>query len=97
MIILAGSKNKNIEGTEINVGYRKFLDLLEKKHTVNGRSIDPNDTVFVLESFDGAEHLKTKKKISSVVFFQHHLPLHHGSTKRESLLVIQDIFQHGNK
>ena len=36
-----------------------------KKQIVNGRFIDPNDTVFVLDSFDVVEHLKTKKKISS--------------------------------
>ena len=69
MVILKGSKNNNIEGAKIDGGYRKYLDLPMKKHTVNGRSIDVSETVFVLDSFDGAEHLKTKNKISSVVSF----------------------------
>ena len=43
--------------------------MMEKKHEKNGRRIQNDEQVMILDSFDGAEHLRSKKSISSVISF----------------------------
>ena len=46
-----------------------YLELMKNKHTQQGRNINENEKMIVIDSFDGAEHLKSKKKITSIISF----------------------------
>ena len=58
---------ERLDGAKIDGDYSTYIQLLENKHVNEGRTIDGN--VAVLDSFDGAEHIRSKKAITSVVSF----------------------------
>ena len=49
--------------------YKKWIELLEEKHKRFGRTIQKGEKVIVLDSIDGAEHIKSKKNITSIISF----------------------------
>ena len=64
------SQSKDIlEGAKLEGDYSKYINLLEDKHKRKGRLIGNNEQVIILDSIDGAEHLKSKKKITSIISF----------------------------
>ena len=65
----ASSQSTSIKGAKIDGGYNKYLDLLETKHDKEGRLFDIAEKVLVIDSIDGAEHLRSKKNITSVISF----------------------------
>ena len=69
-IIISGCNSDLIQGAKIVGDYNTYIKILEDKHRINGRDVDSaNDVIFVLDSFDGAEHLRSKKSITSVISF----------------------------
>ena len=63
------SEKDKLDGAVIEGEYEDYVRMLEEKHEGAGRNIDNDSDVFVLDSFDGAEHLRSKKKITSVISF----------------------------
>ena len=63
------SEKDKLDGAVIEGEYEDYVRMLEEKHEGAGRNIDNESDVFVLDSFDGAEHLRSKKKITSVISF----------------------------
>ena len=45
------------------------VHFLEEKHKKNGRNTNENNRVMIIDSIDGAEHIKSKKKITSVISY----------------------------
>ena len=58
-----------MDATIISGKYNKWIELLEEKHKKSGRILKPDEKVIVLDSIDGAEHLRSRKKITSVISF----------------------------
>ena len=66
------SQNANsnqIHGAKIDGSYSDYIKLMKTKHQRKGRKVEDNNQAIVLDSFDGAEHLKSKKEITSVISF----------------------------
>ena len=51
-----------IEGAKINGKYEDYSNLLKMKHECEGWVLDDDDDVILIDSFERAEHLKSKKK-----------------------------------
>lgn len=51
-----------LDGAKIDGQYDDYMNLLKDKHARDGRSIGDDEHVLVLDSIDGAEHLRSKKK-----------------------------------
>ena len=62
------STSDSIEGAKIEGGYENHMKLLMEAHRLKGREIKNNE-VIVLDSIDGAEHLRSKNRITSVISF----------------------------
>ena len=63
-----------MEGAKLVGDYGSYVGLMEDYHESNGRLIGHNDddsenAVLVIDSIDGAEHLKSKKNVTSVISF----------------------------
>ena len=63
------SESGKVVGAAMEGEYEDYIKRLEKKHEDGGRIIEDDSDVFVLDSIDGAEHLRSKKKITSVISF----------------------------
>ena len=59
----------SIYGAVVEGGYSHHIDLLVSNHHKNGRMIDSESKVIVLDSIDGAEHTRTNKSVKSVISF----------------------------
>ena len=68
-IILNSSRSDIVKGCKIDGGYSTTINALQDKHKLKGRNIHSSDNIIVLDSFDGAEHLKSKQNITSVISF----------------------------
>ena len=67
---LSQSREKDLVGAKIDGGYVKYVELLKAHHEDHGRTVDvEKDNVVVLDSIDGAEHIKSKTQITSVISF----------------------------
>ena len=51
-----------LDGAKIDGQYDDYMNLLKDKHARDGRSIGDDEHVLVLDSIDGAEHLRSKNK-----------------------------------
>ena len=49
--------------------FREYFVIMKNKHAERGRNIEDNEQTIVIDSFDGAEHLKLKKKVTSLISF----------------------------
>ena len=62
-----------LEGAKLVGDYGSYVGLMEQYHEANGRLIDNDgggeNAVLLIDSIDGAEHLKSKKNITSVISF----------------------------
>ena len=67
--LVTTSRPQELSGAVIKGGYRNHIDLLVNHHKKKDRIISSEDSVVVIDSFDGAEHLRSKKKITSVISF----------------------------
>ena len=59
----------NIEGGKLKGDYGEYLQIMRNKHAERGTKIADNEQTIVIDSFDGAEHLKSKKKVTSLISF----------------------------
>ena len=67
---LSQAREKELVGAKIDGGYGKYVELLKAHHEDHGRRVDvEKDNVVVLDSIDGAEHIKSKTQITSVISF----------------------------
>jgi hypothetical protein len=66
---LVQSSDDVVKGAKIEGGYSDYYNILQRKHKNLGRQIEKDEECFVIDSIDGAEHLKSKKKITSVISF----------------------------
>ena len=67
MLVRRLANEEQLDAAKIDGDYQRYIELLEKKHVEQGRKIEGN--VAVIDSFDGAEHLRSKKSITSVISF----------------------------
>ena len=67
--LIATSKPQELKGAMIQGGFKTCIELLKEKHQKQGRIISTDNKPIVIDSFDGAEHLRSKKKITSVISF----------------------------
>ena len=68
--LVESSKDKlKMLGSKISGGYSKHIDLMMTKHNNKGREKKPDELFIVLDSFDGAEYVRSKKKITSIISF----------------------------
>ena len=65
------SQHKEVYAAKIDGGYDAVVNSMEKKHISRGRVVEGGDggNVVIIDSIDGAEHLKSKKDITSVISF----------------------------
>ena len=63
------SESGKVVGAVMEGEYEDYIMRLEKKHEDAGRIIEDDSDVIVLDLIDGAEHLRSKKKITSVISF----------------------------
>jgi hypothetical protein len=63
------NNRQKLSGAKIEGDYKVYLQLMEQKHKKKGRIIKNEEQVMVLGSIDGAEHLKLRKSIISVISF----------------------------
>ena len=68
-LIRSSQVKDTIEGAKIEGGYVKYIELLDAKHQKNNIIVNEKNNVLVIDSIDGAEHLKSKKKVISVISF----------------------------
>jgi hypothetical protein len=61
--------DKKIVGAKIDGTYKDYIMLLKTKHERKGRKVEDSTQAIILDSFDGAEHLRSKKDITSVISF----------------------------
>lgn len=68
--------NGFVTGAKIDESYEDYLDLLRKQHEVKGRIDNINEEMIVINSINGAENLKSKKSVTSVISYssQMYLP-----------------------
>ena len=70
MVLRKTSESGNtVMGGVIEGGYGKYLKHLVEKHKSRGRILREEEEGIVIDSIDGAEHLKSKKQITSVISF----------------------------
>ena len=71
VVLRATSNNEDMStGAKIEGGYERHIELMEKKHQVMSRDLDSDvDDVIVIDSIDGAEHLRSKKQVTSLISF----------------------------
>ena len=62
-------KAGTVEGSLIKGTYETYVQLIEKKHKDKGRPIGTMTSPLVIDSIDGAEHQKSKNKVTSVISF----------------------------
>ena len=55
------------DGARLDGSYSDWIEMMEKKHSDKGREIPECENVVVVDCIDGAEHLKSKKKITSLI------------------------------
>jgi hypothetical protein len=66
---IASEAGDVMEGAIIKGGYGMYMKLMEDKHGNKGRIMGRGDEMIVLDSIDGAEHLKSKKSVTSIISF----------------------------
>ena len=62
-------RSEKMLGARIDGDYERYVKMLQGKHERDGRSVGDVDAPFVVDSIDGAEHLRSKKSITSVISF----------------------------
>ena len=68
-VLRACSKSDTLNSAKIDDVYAKYIQMLEDKHSKHQRYIKDTENVLVIDSIDGAEHLRSKKNITSVISF----------------------------
>ena len=65
------SQQKELFAAKIDGGYDAVVSNMQRKHISRGRVVEGGDggNVVIIDSIDGAEHLKSKKDITSVISF----------------------------
>ena len=66
---VAQKDSDTIRGAVLEGTYSDHIALIEDKHKKERRTISNESNVFVIDSIDGAEHLRSKSKVSSVISF----------------------------
>jgi hypothetical protein len=59
---------EKMEGAKLEGTYKEYVEKMEITHEKKGNIIG-NEPVIILDSIDGAEHLRSKNKITSVISF----------------------------
>eukprot|EP00957_Ditylum_brightwellii_P037586 2842998-Ditylum_brightwellii.AAC.1 len=54
--------NKNVKAARIGGNYQDYMKMVIEKHVQYERGIKEGRDIIVINSFDGAEHSKLKKK-----------------------------------
>ena len=69
MAILCGGGSKVLVGVNVEGAFTEHLHLIAKKHESKGNVMCNGDDVIILNSFDGADVIKSKDNLSSVMSF----------------------------
>ena len=56
-----------VSGGKIEGEYKNYLQILLKRHEAKVRKVDDNEEMIVIDSIDGAEHMKSKDKVTSLI------------------------------
>ena len=70
-LIATGNEDENIEGAKIVGSYESVLKMMYDKHAMKDHKLVGN--VICLDSFDGAEHMRSRKKRVSLISFSSQL------------------------
>ena len=65
----SSSNQVSIQGSKLKGKYSDYIDLIKSKHKSHGRVITSEENKIVIDSFDGAEHLRSKKNITNIISF----------------------------
>ena len=69
MVASQRKEGEDVMGAKLQGGYVDYIHMMVEKHSQYGCSINIGDDLIVIDSFDGAEHLKSKKKVMNVISF----------------------------
>ena len=58
-----------VSGVKIEGIYKDYLKILVQQHEARGRVDNVNEEMIVIDSIDGAEHLKSKKNVTSIISY----------------------------
>ena len=70
--LVATTRKQNegkVEGSIVSGDYKTYIELIQKTHKDKGRPIKSMTSPLVIDSIDGVEHQKSKKKFTSVISF----------------------------
>ena len=65
----AQKREGKVTGATIVGDYSTYVELMEKKFSKRGTRIDGQSSPLVIDSIDGAEHQRSKNKVTSVISF----------------------------
>ena len=63
------TENGFVSGAKIDGSYQDYLKMMIEQHTARGRVDNVNEEMIVIDSIDGAEHVKSKKNVTSVISY----------------------------
>ena len=63
MLRLCSQSKDILEGAKLDGSHSTCVEMMEDEHKKKGLLIDNKEQVVVIDSIDGAEHLKSNKKI----------------------------------
>ena len=70
---ISDDSSDGIVGAKIQGSYEDYMNIMKSKHEMKGRTMKNDDgaedSAVVIDSIDGAEHLRSKKRITSVISF----------------------------
>eukprot|EP00957_Ditylum_brightwellii_P111996 8540863-Ditylum_brightwellii.AAC.1 len=63
-ILVTSQKGKgdDVMAARVHWDYSTYVGMIVEKHNKYGQRVKDRDDVIIIDSFDGAEHLKSKKK-----------------------------------
>ena len=68
-LIMLTHDRKKVVGAKLDGSFEDYLELMTHKHETEGRGISDGSDIILLNSFDGAEAIKSKDNLSSVISF----------------------------
>ncbi len=68
-LIMLTHDRKKVVGAKLDGSFEDYLELMTHKHETEGRGITDGSDIILLNSFDGAEAIKSKDNLSSVISF----------------------------
>ena len=70
LLLRTFSAEKTLVGAKIDGDYSDYVKMMVEKHQRKGRVLDDDGSgAIIIDSIDGAEHLRSKTKITSVISF----------------------------